>query len=96
MIALKLFLTVAGVLLVAAALGIPLYGLWLRVRLEHRKAAGETDVPEAEEIGWRGSVALALVACLPLLVAAMAFLAALAAAGAVLNFFTGVTPGRLL
>jgi flagellar basal body-associated protein FliL len=28
MIALKLLLTVAGVLLLAAALGIPLYGLW--------------------------------------------------------------------
>ena len=32
MIALKLLLTVAGVLLLAAALAIPLYGLWLRIR----------------------------------------------------------------
>ena len=33
MIALKLLLTVAGVLLLAAALAIPLYGLWLRIRM---------------------------------------------------------------
>jgi hypothetical protein len=80
MLALKLLLTVAGVLLLAAALGIPLYGLWLRIRIARRKAAGETESPETEsrqnemmeleEIAWRGPVALVLVACLPLLIAA--------------------------
>ncbi len=75
MIALKMLLTVAGVLLLAAALGIPLYGLWIRIRTARRKAGGETELMETEktepkEIAWRGSVALALVACLPLLVAA--------------------------
>src|ERR1035438_4290633 len=69
MIALKMFLTVAGVLLLATALAIPLYSLWLRIRTARRKAAEETEVPEPDEIPWRGSVALTLVACLPLLVA---------------------------
>jgi high-affinity Fe2+/Pb2+ permease len=69
MIALKLLLTVAGVLLLAAALGIPLYGLWLRIRGAQSKAAGEQEQIEPEEIAWRSSAALVLVACLPLLVA---------------------------
>ena len=43
MIALKLLLTVAGVVLLAAALAIPLYGLWLRIRAARRKAGGETE-----------------------------------------------------
>ena len=69
MIALKLLLTVAGVLLLAAALAIPLYGLWLRIRTAQRKARGEELTEELKEIEWRGAVALALVAFLPLLVA---------------------------
>ena len=39
MIALKLLFTVAGVLLLASALAIPLYGLYLRLMLKRRKAA---------------------------------------------------------
>ena len=70
MLALKLLLTVAGVLLLATALGIPLYGLYLRIRYARRKAAGEADLIAPEPIAWRGPVALVLVACLPLLIAA--------------------------
>ena len=40
MLALKLLLTVAGALLLAAALAIPLFALWLRVQAA-RKKAGE-------------------------------------------------------
>src|SRR5271157_4347715 len=40
MLALKLLLTVAGVLMLAAAVAIPLYSLWLRIRLARIKAAG--------------------------------------------------------
>jgi regulator of protease activity HflC (stomatin/prohibitin superfamily) len=69
MIALKLLLTVAGVLLLAAALAIPLYGLWLRIEYVRRKARGDESLTEPGEIDWRGPLALALVACLPLLVA---------------------------
>jgi regulator of protease activity HflC (stomatin/prohibitin superfamily) len=81
MLALKLLLTVAGVLLLAVALGIPLYGLVIRILVARRKAAdermatGEIDAPlneikPPEEILLRGPLALILVACLPLLVAA--------------------------
>ncbi len=77
MIALKMLLTVAGVLLLAVAVAIPLYGLWLRIRYALKKKAGGDGLllesgaaePEPEPIAWRGPVALALVACLPLLIA---------------------------
>ena len=77
MIALKMLLTVAGVLLMATAVAIPLYGLWMRIRYAMKKKSGgdglllESGVvePEPGPIAWRGPVALALVACLPLLVA---------------------------
>jgi hypothetical protein len=36
MLALKMMLTVAGALLLAAALGIPLYGIWIGIRKEAR------------------------------------------------------------
>jgi len=77
MIALKMLLTVAGVLLLAAALGIPLVQLVLRILSARRKAAEATEPGqgelakteiEPEEIPWRGPLALMLVACLPLLV----------------------------
>ena len=40
MIALKLLLNLAGVLLLAAAVAIPLYGVWLRIRIARRQAGG--------------------------------------------------------
>jgi len=95
MIALKVLLTVAGVLLLAAALGIPLYGLWLRLRVQRRKAAGETDVPQPEEIAWRGPVALALVACLPLLVAASIVVVPSGMGGVRVSQVGGTLPGTL-
>ena len=79
MIALKLLLTFAGVLLLTAALGIPLYRLVIRILSARRRAASKTEPGQGElastellppeEIPWRGPLALALVACLPLLVA---------------------------
>ena len=48
MIALKVLLTVAGVLLMAAALTIPLYGLWLRIRYAQKKTSGDETVVEPE------------------------------------------------
>ena len=69
MIALKILMTIAGISLMAAAVAFPLYGLWLRLRYRQRKSLGDESAPEPEPMKWRGSVALALVACLPLLVA---------------------------
>ena len=59
MIALKLLLTVAGVLLLAAACGIPLFGLVLRIRYARRKSAGGTDLLPPEDIAWRSPWSLA-------------------------------------
>jgi regulator of protease activity HflC (stomatin/prohibitin superfamily) len=100
MIALKMLLTVAGVLLLAAALGIPLYGIWIRIRTARRKAGGETELMETEktepkEIAWRGSVALALVACLPLLVATSIVVVPSGMGGVRVSQIRGTIPGTL-
>ena len=56
MIALKVLLTVAGVLLMAAALTIPLYGLWLRIRYAQKKTSGDETVvePSRDCVAWSG------------------------------------------
>ena len=72
MLALKLLLTVAGALLLAAALAIPLITVVNRIR-RARKAREEGSMRASlrtAEIPWHGPLALALVACLPLLIAA--------------------------
>jgi regulator of protease activity HflC (stomatin/prohibitin superfamily) len=95
MIALKLLLTVAGALLLAAALGIPIYGLWIRMMLKRRRAAGETGLPAPEEIAWRSSVALALVASLPLLIAPSIVVVPSGMGGVRVSQVSGTQPGTL-
>jgi regulator of protease activity HflC (stomatin/prohibitin superfamily) len=95
MIALKLLLTFAGVLLIAAAFAIPIYSLWLRYRITRRKAAGETELPEPPEIPWRSSVALILVACLPLLVASSIVVVPSGMGGVRVSQIRGTMPGTL-
>jgi regulator of protease activity HflC (stomatin/prohibitin superfamily) len=95
MIALKLLLTVAGVLLLTAALGTPLYGLWIRLKLVRRKAAGETELPEADEIPWRVPAALVLVACLPLLIASSIVVVPSGMGGVRVSQVRGTLPGTL-
>ncbi len=95
MIALKLLLTFAGVLLLAAALGIPLYGLWVRLMLMRRRAAGETELPEPRGIAWRGPVALVLVACLPLLIASSIVVVPSGMGGVRVSQVRGTLPGTL-
>jgi regulator of protease activity HflC (stomatin/prohibitin superfamily) len=95
MLALKLLLTVAGVLLLATALGIPLYGLYLRIRYARRKAAAEADLIAPEPIAWRGPVALVLVACLPLLIAASIVVVPSGMGGVRVSQIRGTLPGTL-
>ncbi|MGD0731527.1 MAG: SPFH domain-containing protein [Terracidiphilus sp.] len=100
MFAMKLLLIVAGVLMLAAALGIPLYGLWLRIRIARRKAAGEaepalTGTIAPEEINWRGPLGLALLACLPLLVAASIVIVPTGMGGVRISQVSGTLPGTL-
>jgi regulator of protease activity HflC (stomatin/prohibitin superfamily) len=95
MIALKLLLTVAGVLLLAAASAIPLYGLWLRVEYGRRKAGGVETGKEPEPIAWRGSVALALLACFPLLIAGSIVVVPSGMGGVRISQIGGTLPGTL-
>ena len=105
MIALKLLLTVAGVLLLAAALGIPLYKLVIRILSARRKAAGQTEPGQGElaptellppeEIPWRGPLALALVACLPLLAASSIVVVPSGMGGVRVSQIGGTLPGTL-
>ncbi|MGD0789726.1 MAG: SPFH domain-containing protein [Terracidiphilus sp.] len=110
MIALKMLLTVAGVLLLAAALGIPLYRLAIRILSARRKAANETELGQGElgqgelaptellppeEIPWRGPLALALVACLPLLAASSIVVVPSGMGGVRVSQIGGTLPGTL-
>jgi len=105
MIALKLLLTVAGVLLLAAALGIPLYKLVIRILSVRRRAASETELGQGElaptellppeEIPWRGPLALALVACLPLLAASSIVVVPSGMGGVRVSQIGGTLPGTL-
>ncbi|MFZ1085588.1 MAG: SPFH domain-containing protein [Terracidiphilus sp.] len=93
--ALKLLLTVAGVLMLTAAMTIPLYGLWLRIRIAQRKRKGEENTEEPGEIAWRGSVALVLAALLPLLVAASIVVVPSGMGGVRVSQLSGTEPGTL-
>jgi regulator of protease activity HflC (stomatin/prohibitin superfamily) len=105
MIALKMLLTFAGVLLLAAALGFPLYRLGIRNLSMRRKGAGETELGQGElaptellppeEIPWRGPLALAIVACLPLLVASSIVVVPSGMGGVRVSQISGTLPGTL-
>ena len=95
MLALKLLLTVAGVLLLAAALAIPLIYITGRI-LRARRSAGMEEVPiEPWEIPWRGPLALALVACLPLLIAASIVVVPSGMGAVRISQVSGTLPGTL-
>src|ERR1700721_2061997 len=95
MIAVKLLFTIAGVLLLAAALAIPLYSFWLRMHLMRRKAAGETEIPDPDPVPWRTPVALSMVACLPLLIASSIVVVPSGMGGVRVSQVSGTEPGTL-
>ena len=109
MLALKLFLNLAGVLLMAVAMGMPLHGLWLLIQHARRKSAGdETAVEpgsprtglrpwggEPKPIAWRAPVALVLLGCLPLLVAASIVVVPSGMGGVLISQVDGTLPGTL-
>ncbi len=95
MLALKLLLTVAGALLLAVALAIPLYTLVLRI-LAIRKITNESESPvEFEPIPWPGPLALAMVACLPLLMGAGIVVVPSGMGGVRVSQINGTLPGTL-
>ena len=104
MLAFKTLLTLAAVALLLTAVAIPLYALWLRMQiaLRARRAAESPDefsnmlpAPEPPEIEWRRPVALALVACLPLLVAKSIVVVPSGMGGVRISQLSGTLPGTL-
>jgi regulator of protease activity HflC (stomatin/prohibitin superfamily) len=100
MLALKLLLTIAGVLLLAAAAGIPLYGLWRRIQFAQKKARGaepgeEQMEDEPVKVEWRTPVALAIAACPPLLLAASIVVVPSGMGGVKVSQVSGTLPGTL-
>ena len=102
MLALKFALMMAGVLLLAAALGIPLYGLWLRMRVLFTKTKDKSDLPEPglqepvnEPIQWQTPLALALVACIPMLIATSIVVVPSGMGGVRVSQVGGTLPGTL-
>ena len=101
MLAIKYLLMVAGVLLLAAGAAIAIYDAW-RVFQHSRwlsKGTGEDVAPEwidgPQPVRWRISVALVVVACLPLLIA-MSIVVLPSGMGAVcISDTRGTLPGTL-
>jgi regulator of protease activity HflC (stomatin/prohibitin superfamily) len=95
MLALKLSLTVAGALLFAAALAIPLYKLFQRIQTIRRKSTDPETLLEFEPIPWRGPIALVIVACLPFLVAGSIVVVPSGMGGVRVSQINGTLPGTL-
>ncbi len=99
MIALKVLLIGAGVLMLALASAIPLYALWLRVKAA-RKKANQTETlneptAEPEPIDWRRSVTLAIGGCVPLIVATGIVIVPSGMGGVRVSQVSGTLPGTL-
>ena len=103
MLAIKYLLMVAGVLLLAAGAAIAIYDAW-RVFQHSRwmaKGTGEDvapesiDVPTPQPVRWRISVALGVVACLPLLIAMSIVVVPSGMGGVCISDTRGTLPGTL-
>ncbi len=95
MLALKMLLTVMGMVLLTTAFGLPLYALWLRIQNARRIAKGEESVVQPERISWRGPVGLAIVACLPMLIAGSIVVVPSGMGGVRISQIEGTLPGTL-
>jgi len=103
MIALKTLLMMVGVLLMTVAAGIPLHGLWMQLRYVMKKKSHKDGmVPESGEmepdpapVMWKGPVALAMVACMPLLIAGSMVVVPSGMGGVRVSQIGGTEPGTL-
>jgi regulator of protease activity HflC (stomatin/prohibitin superfamily) len=100
MLAIKYLLMLAGVLLLAAGAAITIYDMWRWFKF-NRESAGDLDriaekgKPPAEPVRWRTSVALGLVACLPLLIALSIVVVPSGMGGVCISDTRGTLPGTL-
>ena len=95
MLALRSLLFVAGALLLATAVGITLYDLWIMIVYRRRLARGVEGLVEPEGIRWREPVALAIVACMPLLIAESIVVIPSGMGGVKVSQIRGTLPGTL-
>src|SRR5579863_9469882 len=97
MLALKLLLMVAGALMMAAALAIPAYKLWMRV-MKTTKVAGEGtpgDSDEHQPLPLRSAVILAIGGCIPMLLATGIVVVPAGMGGVRMSQLSGTLPGTL-
>ena len=98
MLALKMLLMVAGALMLAAALAIPGYGFWLRIRSRKKIDGTELAVDmamAAEPMHWQTASALALVGCLSIVLATGIVIVPAGLAGVRISQMSGTLPGTL-
>lgn len=99
MIALKVLLIVAGSLLLASAIGIPLYSLWLRVKETRKKPEeAETSGPtiiEFDPIPWREAILVAASGCAALILATGIVVVPSGMGGVRISQISGTLPGTL-
>ena len=101
MLAIKYLLMVAGVLLLAIGAAIAIYDVW-RVLQHNRRIAlgvGEDLAPQLiappEPVRWRISIALGLVACLPMLISLSIVVVPSGMGGVCISDTRGTLPGTL-
>ena len=95
MLALRSLLFVAGALLLATAVGITLYDLWIMIVYRRRLARGVEGLVEPEGIRWREPVALPIAACVPLLIAESIVVIPSGMGGVQMSQISGTLPGTL-
>lgn len=95
MIALKVLLTIAGVLLFATALAIPLYTLVMRIRAMRKPLVEGEPEPEMMPIPWKAPTGCALAACVPLFIAASIIVVPSGMGGVRVSQMRGTLPGTL-
>lgn len=95
MLALRSLLFVAGALLLAAAVGNTLYDLWIMIVYRRRLVRGVEGLVEPGGIRWREPVALAIAACVPLLIAESIVVISSGMGGVKVSQIRGTLPGTL-
>jgi regulator of protease activity HflC (stomatin/prohibitin superfamily) len=95
MLALKYLLVVAGALLLASAVCIVLYDLGMIIAYRYRLARRVEGLTEPEEVRWRGPVVMALIACVPVLIAESIVIIPSGMGGVRVSQISGTMPGTL-